>query len=180
MGAATCAAALATIEGYERAEERIRKQQPFVRIWDGEWELQHILSVDYKSTFSWISNDTGPGQSEIPYDTEVAQWIHDMEGRMDRGEKRNVHVTVDYCGARWSGRLDKTSLEKREDGDEVLVVDWLHDYENLTPRLNGITFGVTPSYRPYCNFRAHFSSRAPSRGSSAWPYSSKSSGNTTL
>jgi hypothetical protein len=86
--------------------------------------------VDYKSTFSWISNDSGPGQTELPMDSHVAEYIKDMQGRIDRGEGRNVHVTVDYCGARWSGRMDKYSIEQREDGDVVMVVDWLNDYEN--------------------------------------------------
>lgn len=131
MSLATRAAALATIEGHERDEAELRQQQPFVRIWDAEWHLQHVLQVDYKSTFSWISNDSGPGQSEIPYDTPVAKWITDEKGRLERDEGRNVHVTVDYCGARWSGRMDKFAIEQREDGDSVLVVDWLHDYENL-------------------------------------------------
>lgn len=116
---------------HRQGDDNERRTQPLVRVWDGEWNLQHILSVDYSSTFSWVSNDSGPGRSEIPFDSPVAQWIHDMQGRIDRGEKRNVHVTVDYCGARWGGRLDKTSVEQRDDGDLVMVVDWLHDYENL-------------------------------------------------
>ncbi len=115
----------------KRDEEALRRQQPLVRFWDSEWELQHVCSVEYKAQWSWISNDSGPGQIEIPFDTPVAEWIHDQAGRLEREEGRNVHVTVDYCGARWSGRLDKWAVEQREDGDEVLVVDFLHDYENL-------------------------------------------------
>lgn len=120
------------------AEDQLRKQEPLVRLWDGDWNLMHICSVEYKATFSWISNDTGPGQMQLPYDSEAARWIQDFDGRVKRGAAgapfdvhRNVHITVDYCGARWSGRLDKSSVEKREDGDVVLVCDFLHDYENL-------------------------------------------------
>lgn len=116
---------------HRRAEEKTRRERPLIRIWDAEWQLQHILSVEYKAQFAWVSNDSGPGQTEIPFDTPVAQWIHDFQGRIDRGEGRNVHITVDYCGARWGGRMDKYSIEQREDGDVVMVVDWLHDYENL-------------------------------------------------
>lgn len=115
----------------ERAEVRLRRQPPIVRIFDGEWELHHVLATEYRAEFSFISNDSGPGQTDIPFTSEVAQWIHDMQGRMDRGEKRNVHITVDYCGARWSGRLDKATLKSDEDGDQTLSVTWLHDYENL-------------------------------------------------
>jgi hypothetical protein len=61
----------------------------------------------------------------------VAQWIYDYQGRMDRDEGRTVGITIDYCGARWSGILDKFAVEQREDGDTVLVVDWVADYEQL-------------------------------------------------
>jgi hypothetical protein len=42
-----------------------------------------------------------------------------------------VGLTADYCGARWSGILDKYAVEQREDGDLVLVADFMHDYEHL-------------------------------------------------
>ena len=112
-------------------EQKIRRQPPLVRVCDGDWNLQHILRDEYKATFSFISNDSGPGQTDIPFESPVAQWIYDEQGRMDRGEKRNVHIAVDYCGARWSGRLDKASVISDEDGIQTLSVSWLHDYENL-------------------------------------------------
>jgi hypothetical protein len=112
-------------------EDRIRREQPVGRIWDAEWNVQHILGSEYSCKFSWISNDTGPGQTEFPMSSPVAQWIYDYQGRMDRGEGRTVGITVDYCGARWSGILDKFAVEQREDGDTVLVVDWVADYEKL-------------------------------------------------
>lgn len=112
-------------------EDRIRREQPVGRIWDAEWNVQHILGSEYSCKFSWISNDTGPGQTEFPMSSPVAQWIYDYQGRMDRGEGRTVGITIDYCGARWSGILDKFAVEQREDGDTVLVVDWVADYEQL-------------------------------------------------
>lgn len=115
----------------ERHEIRIRNEAPLVRIWDAEWQLQHVISGEYAASFTWISNDSGPGQTEIPFDHPAAQWMHDSQGRIDRGEGRNVHITVDYCETRWGGRLDKAVVESRDDGDDVLVIDWQHDYENL-------------------------------------------------
>jgi hypothetical protein len=112
-------------------EDRIRREQPVGRIWDAEWNVQHILGSEYSCKFSWISNDTGPGQTEFPMSSPVAQWIYDYQGRMDRNEGRTVGITVDYCGARWSGILDKFAVEQREDGDSVLVVDWVADFEKL-------------------------------------------------
>lgn len=119
------------IPAFEREEERMRRTPPLCRLWDSEWQLHHILQVENNATFSWIVNDTGPGKTDLPFDSVPAQWIHDMQGRVARGEGRNVHITVDYCGARWGGRLDKAVVETTEDGDQVLSVTWLHDYEAL-------------------------------------------------
>ena len=116
---------------HRKTEENIRRAEPLVRLWNAEWDLQHLVSNSYSAQFSFISNDTGPGRLEIPADSPAAEWIHDYTGRVDRGEGRNVFITVDHCGARWSGILDKYSLEQREDGDVVLVADFLHDYEHL-------------------------------------------------
>lgn len=128
---AQCEAIWAETIKQDRAEKALRAKPPVVLIYDGDWNLQHQLGVEYKAQFSWISNDTGPGMTAIPFNTHVAQWIHDMQGRINRGEKRNVHITVDYCGARWGGRLDNANVRLLEDGDKVLEVTWLHDYENL-------------------------------------------------
>jgi len=115
----------------ERAEKALRRQKPDATIWDGEFNQQFVLGDDtYSAEFSFISNDSGPGQTVLPFSSFAAQWIYDMQGRIDRGEKRNVHITVEYCGARWGGRLDNAVYRVTDDGDEVLVVTWLHDYEN--------------------------------------------------
>lgn len=113
------------------AEDKIRRTQPLVRLWNAEWHLQHVVGDEYAAQFSFISNDTGPGRLELPATSPAAQWIHDYDGRLQRDEGRGVFITVDYCGARWSGSLDKYSLEQREDGDLALVCDWLHDHETL-------------------------------------------------
>jgi len=121
----------ARVEAKKQAEDNLRRQEPLIRYWSGEWELQHVGGMEVKAQFSWVSNDTGPGQVELPFDSPVAQWIHDSEGRVERGEGRSVGITVDHCGARWSGVLDKWTVEQREDGDVALVADFLHDYEHL-------------------------------------------------
>jgi len=126
----TCDVIVAAVEKQKLVEERIRREQPVGRIWDAEWNCQHVMGSEYSAKFSWISNDTGPGQTEFPFESPIAQWIYDYQGRIDRGEGRTVGITIDY-GARWSGILDKFSVEQREDGDRVLVVDWVHDYEQL-------------------------------------------------
>ena len=128
---ATCEQILAAAERQKLVEERIRRAQPVGRIWDAEWNCQHVMGSEYSAQFSFISNDTGPGRTEFPFDSPIAQWIYDYQERLDSGSGRTVGITIDYCGARWSGMLDKFAVEQREDGDVVLVVDWVHDYEHL-------------------------------------------------
>jgi hypothetical protein len=127
-----CADIVRLTREQKHVQERSRRTPPEVKLWDAEWQLQHVISgVEYAASFQWISNDTGPGQLELPFDHPGAAWVHDSTGRIDRGEGRNVHITVDFCDTRWSGRLDKAVVETREDGDDVLVMDFAHDYENL-------------------------------------------------
>ena len=114
---------------HRKAEDQLRRTRPLIRLWNAEWDLQHVVGDEYGCQLSWISNDTGPGRLELPADSPAAQWIHDYEGRLEREEGRGVFITVDYCGARWSGVLDKYALEQRSDGDAALVADFMHDYE---------------------------------------------------
>jgi hypothetical protein len=128
---ATCEAILAATEDQKLVEERIRRAQPVGRIWDAEWNCQHVMGSEYMAQFSWISNDTGPGRTEFPFDSPIAKWIYDYQSRLNAGSGRTVAITIDYCGARWSGMMDKFAVEQREDGDVVLVVDWVYDFEHL-------------------------------------------------
>lgn len=121
----------AAVEQNKLDEDNLRRIPPLVRFWDGEWNLQHLGGVEVKAQFAWVSNDTGPAQVTVPFDSPVAQWIHDTEGRVTRGEGRTVGLTVDYCGARWSGLMDKYTVDAKDDGDVVMVIDFFHDYEHL-------------------------------------------------
>lgn len=122
---------LSACNDQRRDEKRMRETRPYVRFWDGDWRLKHVCESEYEANFQLIDNDSGPGSITIPFDTPVAQWINDQQGRIARGEKRGVHITVDYCGIRWGGRLEDATVEKTEDGDVQLVCNFLHDYENL-------------------------------------------------
>lgn len=129
---AACEAIWQVTEERERQTQAARLEAPETRLWDGDWNMQGWLAGEYLADFEWVDNDTGAGVTEIPWDSWAAQWIWDEWGRMQRGEKRNVHISVDTpTGARWSGRLEDCAPEQREDGTQVLVVTWLSDYENL-------------------------------------------------
>ncbi len=121
----------AATRAHRKAEWDLRRTPPLTRLWDAEWACHFVLGNERKAQFSWISNDTGPAQLELPFESPAAQWIHDHQGRVDRGEGRNVAITIDYCGARWGGLMDRYWIEQREDGDQALVVDFNHDYEHL-------------------------------------------------
>lgn len=129
--ASTIAEIKAAVEVQKLNEEKLRREIPLVRLWDAEWNLQFALGNEYSAKFSWVSNDTGPGQLELPFDCAAAQWIYDYQSRLDNDEGHTIGVTVDYQGMRWNGVLDKFAVEQREDGDVVLVVDLVHDYEHL-------------------------------------------------
>ncbi|WP_406234918.1 phage tail protein [Nocardia sp. NBC_01009] len=130
---AECEAIWELTEERDRQLAAARLDEPEVRLWDGDWNMQGWLAGEYLGDFEWVDNDTGAGVTEIPWDSWAAQWIWDEWGRLDRGEKLNVHISVDmhWNGARWTGRVDEVSPEKREDGTEVLVVTWLSDYETV-------------------------------------------------
>jgi hypothetical protein len=126
-----CEAIWAATTAREDAEARARLEPPLVRIWSGDFDLAGILNSEYTAEFTWIDNDSGTGMVEIPLWDPLAKWIWSVKDRIDAGEKRNVFITVDKDGARWSGILHDHSVEKRSDGTRVLVVRFMHDFELL-------------------------------------------------
>ncbi|NKY60343.1 Gp37-like protein [Nocardia flavorosea] len=122
-----CEAIWEATNAAEEADRRARLEPPLMRLWDGDFRLQGILNSEYSASFTWLDNEVGPGQVEIPLDDPLAKWIYQVAPRIQRGEKLHVYITVDKDGARWSGRLHDQVLEKREDGTWVLVVRFLHD-----------------------------------------------------
>ncbi|MGW5377433.1 Gp37-like protein [Nocardia sp. NPDC003999] len=129
---AECEAIWQATEERERKRAAGRLEPPDAAVYDGEFRLQGWLDAAYLGDFEWKDNDTGAGITELPWDHYLAQWMWDEYGRIQRGEKRQVHLVVECRnGARWSGRLDSVGPEQREDGSEVLVVEWLSDYETV-------------------------------------------------
>lgn len=105
----------------------LRIQPPLVRLWDGDWNLRGICRAEYSADFKWMLNESGTGQLEIPAEHYLAKWIMDARRR----STQNVHVTVDKDGARWSGRMKTATLKKTETGLQTVVIQFMHDYEEL-------------------------------------------------
>lgn len=126
-----CEQIWAATRANEQRELNLRKVPPLVQLWDGEMHLQHLVQAEYAASFELIDGDTGPFEIKHPFDHPCGQWLHDEFGRMQRGEKRNVNVTVDYCGSRLGGLLEHVDLELDENGDQVVTARFSSDYERL-------------------------------------------------
>lgn len=108
----------------ERAK---RVNPPLVRLWDGNWILRGRVGHAYAASFQEIDSETGIGKLEMPKDYYLSQWVVDHDSR----PTKNIHVTVDKDGVRWSGRMDRYEIEKSNDGKVVIRVIFKHDYEEF-------------------------------------------------
>lgn len=126
-----CNAIMAVTEAREREMQQVRRRPALKRLWDGDYNLHHIVQNEDEYLVEDPDNDTGPGQLILDFNTPAAQWVHDMWGRMQRGEKRNVHYSVDHCGGRWSGRMVDADVQTDDRGYSKLVVTFKSDYEEL-------------------------------------------------
>lgn len=143
---ARCNAIWEATQAAQRDEARIRREAPIMRLWDAEWMLQHVVGNPIEYEFEWIDNDAGAGMVAVLAESELGQWAMDFEGRDLREEGVNVHITADYVGARWGGRMEDVSAELTSTGDEIVTITFLHDIENTkwiecfpTPFLPAIT-----------------------------------------
>lgn len=123
---------LAAIAAIEEAERLVREAPPVVRLWDGEMRLQHLVESEYSCNAELVDGDTGPIELRHPFDHPVGQWLFDEYGRLQRGEKRNVNLTIDYAESRIAGLMEYVELELDEEtGDQVVVARFSSDYERL-------------------------------------------------
>ncbi|MFC4126444.1 Gp37-like protein [Nocardia rhizosphaerae] len=110
-----------------RARKSKRIEPPLVRLWDGDWNLRGICRAEISADFTWLLNESGTGQLALPADHYLAEWVMDASAR----STQNVHITVDKDGARWSGRMKTATLRKSETGLQTVVLQFMHDYEEL-------------------------------------------------
>ncbi|MFP7366281.1 phage tail protein [Corynebacterium callunae] len=117
-------------EGQRVRERRMmaRRTPPVSRLWDGDWNLISQLTGEIDGSMRWKLNDTGEATITIPAGHKLTPRLINPLGVTT---SKNVHLTVDKDGARWSGRLSKARLTKRSDGLREVELIFLHDYEEV-------------------------------------------------
>lgn len=124
--------------------EAERLKPPTVRLWDGGYTLRGEVAGWRAIDYEFIENDTGVATLKLSLDHYLARWIMDFRGR----SKRNVHVTIDKQGSRWSGFMDHYTVKKEKGGDVYLEVVFKHDYEQA----KHILCWANPFLRPEVQF----------------------------
>lgn len=104
-----------------------RLRQPLIRIYDGNWVLRGTAAMVTTASFQEIDSETGMGTIDMPVDYYLSAWIINHNAR----PTKNVHVTVDKDGVRWSGRMDNYEIDKTDSWHVKCRVTFKHDFEEL-------------------------------------------------
>ncbi|MFE7797054.1 hypothetical protein [Nocardia sp. NPDC057440] len=109
----------------DERDKRVR--QPVVRLHDGNWVLRGRAAHLYEASFSEIENETGVGTIEMPYEYYLSQWIVDHDNR----DTKNVHISVEKDGVRWTGRMWQYEIDRNAEGKTIVRAIFKHDYEEF-------------------------------------------------
>lgn len=124
--------------------EAARLAPPILRVWDGDMNLRGEwvgwIDIDYE----FIENDTGIAVLQSGLQHYLSQWVMNFQGRA----KRNVILTIDKQGSRWSGFMDHYSIIKKKNQNKYLEITFKHDYENA----KHILVWANPFLRPELQF----------------------------
>ena len=120
-------ASIRVIQDRQKRWKKARLDRPIIRLWDGDWNLFGFVVGELRAGFKIVNNETGTAYVRLSTKHYIAKWIADHRGR----EKKNVHITFDKQGIRWSGRLDNYKLVKETGGKVYLEVTFRHDYEEV-------------------------------------------------
>lgn len=104
-----------------------RLKPPLIRLWDGDWNFVGTIGDVNEASFQWKLNDTGAANVQVPHDSWVTKWVTNVKDR----DTKNIHITMDKDGSRWSGRLKSFTLTKTAKRQRFLDMTFLHDYEEL-------------------------------------------------
>ncbi|PBA69941.1 Gp37-like protein [Mycobacterium avium] len=145
---------MSTLEGHQALWDKIqvrkekreqeRLKAPLPRLWDGDYRLRGVVAGWRSIEYDFIENDTGTATIQLSLDHYLAKWVMNFRGRA----KRNVHLTIDKQGYRWSGFMDHYKVVTTKGGDRYLEILFKHDYEQA----KHILCWANPFLRPEVQF----------------------------
>jgi len=128
---------------WKAGREAKRLAKPIIRLWDGDYTFRGQVVGERKGEFEFVENDVGTASLELPIDHHLAKWVMDHKGR----NKRNVHITIDKQGARWSGCMDQYKVVRKQT-DAYIEILFKHDFEQT----KHILVWANPFLRPEFQF----------------------------
>lgn len=126
------------------AREQQRLAPPKVELWDGDMNLRGEVAGWRSIDYEFVENDTGSATLQLSLSHYLAKWVMNYRGRL----KRNVIVTIEKQGSRWSGFMDHYRVVREKSGDAYLEVVFKHDYEQA----KHILCWANPFLRPELQF----------------------------
>jgi hypothetical protein len=113
-------------------------------MWDGDWVLRGEVAGERGGEFEHVENDTGMAVLQLSLDHYLSKWVMNHRGR----QKRNVHVTFEKQGTRWSGFMDNYRVVRDKLGDTFLEITFKNDFEHC----KHILVWCNPFLRPEVQF----------------------------
>lgn len=104
-----------------------REAAPIVRIWDGNWVLFSEIHGLFELEFEFVRNDVGTAYVDLPLDHFVSEWVLDPDAR----DTKDLHLTFDKDGARWSGKVSTSRVVWNSKGKRSLRITARHDFQHL-------------------------------------------------
>jgi hypothetical protein len=104
-----------------------RLAPPLIQLWDGGGTLRGQCEGYRDVDYEFIENDTGICTLRLSLQHYLARWVMNFQGRA----KRNVIITIDKQGSRWSGIMDHYVVVSKKNNDAYVDVIFKHDYEQV-------------------------------------------------
>lgn len=111
-----------------KQDEVRRLATPQTRIWNGNWVLVGEVYREISASFEQVENDNATGTVELPATYYLAKWLTQTDARAGA---KNVFITVDYRGTRWSGTLTQLDYSKDAQGNRTVIATFVHDISHL-------------------------------------------------
>jgi hypothetical protein len=106
-------------------KEAARLAPPKILLWDGDMNLRGEVAGWRDVDYEFIENDSGTCALQLSLSHYLAQWVMNFKGR----DKRNVIITIDKQGTRWSGFMKSYKVVNTPGNDTYIEITFIHDYE---------------------------------------------------